>query len=377
MPLVKKKLVSFWKGPEVDGITQSLIGDYLMCRERFRIKVIEGLGRIQQFEHRIEYGNMWHLCEEKFLGGDDWEASLLAFSLALAGTYPLQQQEVEKWYQVCKVQFPVYIQYWKDYAKEQNIIPVMQEHKFKVLYELPSGRHVNLRGMWDAINLMSKKQFQGLYLQENKAKGEINEEGIARQVSFDLQTMTYLVALREFIDNCENEKEEWEKVGNSDKKLKGIMYNVIRRPLSGGKGSIRPHQATKKKEAETLPHFYDRLRDDYLLDDPGYFFMRWKIDITERDIDRFENETLIPILENICDDYEWWDWCYTRGNTGQFDFTERHEQFPLHQNRHFHYPFGVYHTLNEGRQHDLDEYLLTGSNTGLQKIDSLFRELEN
>ena len=26
-----------WKGPEVDGITQSLLSKFLVCRERFRI----------------------------------------------------------------------------------------------------------------------------------------------------------------------------------------------------------------------------------------------------------------------------------------------------------------------------------------------------
>ncbi len=31
-----------WKGPEVDGVTQSLLSRYLTCKERFRLLVIEG-----------------------------------------------------------------------------------------------------------------------------------------------------------------------------------------------------------------------------------------------------------------------------------------------------------------------------------------------
>ena len=41
-----------WKGPEVAGVSQSLLSRYLTCKERFRIKTIEGLKPVQQFFHR-------------------------------------------------------------------------------------------------------------------------------------------------------------------------------------------------------------------------------------------------------------------------------------------------------------------------------------
>src|SRR4051794_6290554 len=53
-----------WKGPEEDGITFSLLSQFLVCRERFRVRVIEGLSAGGGFNHRIEYGSMWHTCEE-------------------------------------------------------------------------------------------------------------------------------------------------------------------------------------------------------------------------------------------------------------------------------------------------------------------------
>ncbi len=56
-----------WKGPEVDGITFSLLSRFIACPERFRILVTEGLQPHDEFNHRIEYGNMWHTCEEAAL----------------------------------------------------------------------------------------------------------------------------------------------------------------------------------------------------------------------------------------------------------------------------------------------------------------------
>jgi len=52
-----------WQGPEEDGLTQSMINLFLICRERFRVQVMEGLAPVDQFNHRIEYGQMWHTAE--------------------------------------------------------------------------------------------------------------------------------------------------------------------------------------------------------------------------------------------------------------------------------------------------------------------------
>src|SRR6185369_9120155 len=61
-----------WAGPmdagPTGGITQSLLSMFLVCRERFRLRVIEGLHSFDRFNHRIEYGSMWHICEEVHAG---------------------------------------------------------------------------------------------------------------------------------------------------------------------------------------------------------------------------------------------------------------------------------------------------------------------
>ena len=88
-----------WKGPEVDGVTQSQLGLFLICQERFRVKTIEGLGPPDSFRHRLEYGNMWHICEEMFGQGMAWEGPLKDYAVELCKKYKQSQADIEKWYE--------------------------------------------------------------------------------------------------------------------------------------------------------------------------------------------------------------------------------------------------------------------------------------
>jgi len=64
-----------WKGPcstdDNGGITFSLLSRWLVCRHRFYIYAIQGIQPMREFNHRIEYGSMWHVCEEHFARGDE------------------------------------------------------------------------------------------------------------------------------------------------------------------------------------------------------------------------------------------------------------------------------------------------------------------
>jgi hypothetical protein len=82
-----------WDGPESDsangGITQSMISRFLCCRERFRLRVVEGIAEVDTFNHRIEYGQMWHICEERFAEKDSWDYALHEYCKSLCRRYPL------------------------------------------------------------------------------------------------------------------------------------------------------------------------------------------------------------------------------------------------------------------------------------------------
>lgn len=372
-----------WQGPcgggPQGGVTQGLIGRYLCCKERFRLLVIEGLKPADQFNHRLEYGQLWHTCEEALAAGaptrsPGWQEALLNYAQKLARRYPFQQQQVDHWYNVCKIQFPLYVDWWQRHPDVKDRLPLLQEQVFDAPYKLLSGRVVRLRGKWDSVDLIGTGAGAGVFLQENKTKGEIVEVQLKRQLTFDLQTCLYLIAL-----------EEWGK-SRDPKSAKpylqtpvcGVRYNVIRRPLSGGAGSIRQHKPTKKNpRGETQSQYYARLSDVIREDLPSYF-ARWRVEVSPADLLAFRQQCLDPVLENICDDYEWWAWC-AENKADPFNNVERSVMFGpgkrTHQARHFREPYGIYNPLKEGGSADLDNYLATGSEIGLQRTDNLFPEL--
>jgi hypothetical protein len=348
-----------WKGPEADGITQNLLSRFLVDRERFRLLVVEGLRPADSWNHRTGYGDMWHVCEQALAQHEKdglWETRLWDHSRQKCQRFPTQVEEITKWAEICKRQFPLYVEHWRHHEDNQKRQNLMAEKVFDITYKLPSGRFVRLRGKWDSVDLIGSGKKARVYLQENKTKGDIDEVQMKRQLTFDLQTMLYLVAL-----SC------------SGQKPAGTRYNVVRRPLSGGRGTIRPNAAKTKKDrktgivtiakpAETMPQFYDRLAG-LIKADPDFYFMRWRTEVELGDLMRFRGECLDPVLEALCD---WWGF-----------ITENPDPFFNAGGRgtHWRYPFGVYNPLDEGNASDLDEHLVSGSMVGLQRVENLFPEL--
>jgi hypothetical protein len=371
MPVAKVKRTSVrvpvWAGPEVDGVTQSLLARYLVCKERFRLLVIEGLKEAETFRHALEFGSAWHVCEEALAARGNWQDSLRRHCAALAIKWRESANQVDHWYNVIKVQFPHYVEYWRKHPDVKKRQPICQETEFAETYTLPSGRRVLLRGKFDAVDLIDKQ----VYIQENKAKGDPNEQQILRQLTNDLQTMTYAVVA----DNkfCLGR----DRLGV----FGGARYNVIRRPLAGGKFSITQHKGRKTKKGlvgvESREQFYARL-GKLIGENASHFFMRWRVEISNHDLYKFQHTFLVPVLENLCDDYDLWRHCYT---TGQDVFQPTTSPMSSvngqPRNRHFVLPYGVYNSLAEGGSTPYDDYLATGSEIGLERTTNLFPELSS
>lgn len=336
-----------WKGPEVDGVTFSLLSRFLVCRERFRAYVVEGLSAERGFNHRLEFGNMWHICEECLAAGKAWEPSLTKYCRKLAEEYFTQQAEISNWMGICMVEFPEYVKYWKAHPDVKDRTPLLQESVFNVPHKLPSGRIVRLKGKWDSVDLIGKGSSAGVYLQENKTKSDPNPVQIQRQLTFDLQTMMYLVALAEFRQKTSDPA----LIKLFDHKVCGVRYNVVKRP--------RQYQGKKESQED----FLARLRG-IISDSPQEFFMRWKVEVTPDDINNFRRKCLDPILEQLC----WW---YEETVLGKH--VPSNGKYPP---PHWQHPFGVWNVLDEGGSSDLDEYLRSGSEVGLHRVDTLFPELE-
>ena len=356
---MKKKEKPVWDGPSIGGVTQSLLQKYLVCRERFRLLVIEGWREQREFSHRMEYGTMFHLCEEYYNQNKNWEKALRDHCVALGMRFAINRGEIEKWYRICKLQFPIYVKWWKDHPDVRNSKPIFHEEVFAVSLQLPeSGRTVMVRGKFDGVDSIKKE----VCLQENKIKGDINEEQIKDELPFNLQTQVYCVALK--------------GLGYSPG---SVRYNVIRRPLSDWRGKFNISQRKGRKTklgivgAESTDDFHRRL-GQLIVDNGAHFFMRWRLPVTNVDLDKFLAECLYPILENLSDDYEWWSFAKEMG-LSPFDMNSRTKYFRKHRARHYRMPFGVYNPLLEGRPGAYAEFLNTGSTRQLEQVTELFPEL--
>jgi len=337
-----RKLKPLWKGPHEDGITYSMLSRFLVCRERFRVSYIEGLRPVEVFTPSIEFGQMWHVCEEALAGETSWQEALKRYAQELCRKFVTQQEAIQHWYTFTLHMFPIYVDHWSQHPDVTSRTPLFQEQVFDVPYRLPSGRVVRLRGKWDSVDLIKDGQTSGVYIQENKTKSSIDGGRIARQLSFDLQTMIYLVAYSE-IDR--NPPPTWKGFGPEGKwPLRGVRYNVIRR--------------SSHKSVESL---LKKIGEDSSNGRIDEWFARWSVLIGPKDIERFCLECLNPILEQLCD---WWDWIKNRKGA------------IVSSSLHWRHPFGVHNVLNEGGFSDLDEYLATGSTVGLERREQLFEELQ-
>ncbi len=340
---------------------------------------------------------MWHVCEEHYahyrtaVGAEpdrvQWERPLFEYKAKLDAKYQFDRQDIAHWANVVRLQFPLYVKHWQENPDVLNRTPAFQELPFNIPYKLPSGRIVRLRGKIDAGDMIGQPD---LYIQEDKTKSEIDEAQLKRQLMFDMQTMIYLTAIHEGrYEPCFN------KVIPKGARIAGVRYNVVRRPLSGGKGTIVRGQGTAGakcnrkscreggvptcdachgsgrvggKPPETEAAYYARVAQ-YIKNEPSTYFARWKVEVSKSEVDRFRRETLDPILEQLCQWYDWIEGCEILGIN---PFGDRGNV----QHLHYRHPFGLYNVLDEGGSTEYDNYLNTGSTLGLEKATSLFEELE-
>jgi hypothetical protein len=149
--------------------------------------------------------------------------------------------------------------------------------------------------------------------------------------------------------------------------LKGCRFNVVRRPLSGGKGTIVRHKPSKSNPSgESAEAYYDRL-GGVIRENAQDFFFRWSVTVTPGDLAAFRRRCLDPLLEQLCD---WWEFVSQCDGNPWVDLAGEHPGI------HWQHPYGCVNLLNEGGVTDVDEYIRTGSTAGLVRSDKLFEELQ-
>jgi len=355
-----------------DGITQSMMSKFIICRHRFWIRYILGLSDMGDFNHKIEYGSMFHAAFEAFAEAKQKRLSFEAsVNKGIAGIKnyckSLRQQfptaNIRFWETLCIAQFKMYSEHWKKSDSSRKYI--FQEEVFNVPTELPSGRVVPIRGKYDEgfVETIIQKTRPTLLketLQENKIKGDVDQEGISTSLMLDLQTMTYLHSAQ---------KSKRMKDGRR------ILYNVVMRPLGGKWGGLR------QKKSETEKQFLQRVIDG-IEENPEKNFHRWVVELNKDELDEFRNVFLHPFLEQLAD---WWDSIKNNPLDPWFTYDrpvkagENWTKVPRSRNKfHFLRPFGVWDSLALGTRGDYFQFLVSGgkNRVGL-KFTPLFSELTN
>lgn len=356
--MVSQTAEAVWVGPysPEGGVTQSLLQKWLVCRERCRLRLVEGLTEQDTFREGLEYGNLFHTAEEAYGKGEDWKKAVVDYAMGLAKKYPLQQTAISKWVNVCVTQYEVYLDYWKGQKQltRKKVEPLLREKQFCVEfpldYDMGDDRVIYVRGKWDGVDLVGSGKGRGLALCENKAHGGMyyNPDKKASQLAFDFQTMIYIMAL----DTAAGHDYDI-----PDLPVRNIFYNVMKRPLTGGKGSIRP------KQNESMNDFYARLKS-VISEQPEEFFCRFDVELSNIDCYNFYTQCLKGVLKQFCD---WWD--FVSSPKGLAD--------PFSSGINYRTPYGIFNPISAGLPTPYDTRLDEGSTTELVFDDNFYPELED
>ncbi len=324
---------------ECDGVTQSFLKLFQLCKEQTRLRYCEGwTSRKKSFA--IEFGEGFQLCLCDLYSLVDLPAhvdiltSVEVYSSAWTKETPRPTQAALVQHTlVCGMLSVVLEQYCAVYdgdwtgkytqlkssvAKPSEWLGL--ESRFKVF--VAPGLCVNstyLQGSFDGI---FEDKAGNVFLLETKTKGQINEQQIQDLLPFDFQVLFYLTALSI-------------ELGRHPK---GVVYNVVRRP------------GLRQKKDEPMEAFLDRIIKD--IETPercAHYFHRWECRISKRELEKWQKEVLWPLMA----DAETW----ANDNTYQ------------------HYPNYEALVTKYGKA-DLYDLIVHGDTSALYKRKVVFNELE-
>jgi len=331
----KVKLPSGWSlygdGPNC-GLSQSMIQKFIVCRERFRIRYVEGLAAPGSKEC-LDFGTIFHKA---------WELHSMGASntkiISELKKFSTKKGKRSKQFDpmLCSIaiaMLPLYMDYCKNDTKDFEFIAA--EQSFNMKYQTPIGKEIYLKGRRDADMVRNGK----LWLKENKTKSRIVPEQLAQTLPYFVQPGLYLLSLQK-------EYPEYE--------IGGFIYDIVRKP------------GLKRKAKETEVAYLNRIKKD-IEDRPEHYFLMLEVLMDEVHLADWKYRFLDPMLSQIC---IWWESI----KKNPFDPWTGADGLP--NPHHFIRPFGIYDPMSMG----VGEYFLKVVNqtdAGLDRVDSCFPELED
>jgi hypothetical protein len=328
------------------GLSYSNMTKFVNCRERFRLRTVEGLTPTDTKE-ALNFGTIFHKGLELHALGYTRTQILREFRKKTSKRR--KKAEVYDPYQcqIVATMLPYYSKFWGSVLNKMNYIE--SEGVFEMRYRCSIGRTVVIRGKRDEGFLKDGK----LWLQENKTMGQVPEDKIMRTIHVMLQPMIYLMS---FLEDY------------PETPLGGIIYNVIRRPL------------LKQKKGENDKQFLDRLSKD-IESRPEHYFKMFEIPIEQKYVTEWVVKYFDPLICHIC---LWWEsirhnpfdpWTTPVKNlSGLVGLDPGVGLVP----NPFHYarPFGVYDPMTNGLG-DYFSRVLEGHDAGLIANQPVFPELDD
>ena len=257
------------------GITSSMMLTWLGCRQAARYYCDGWVPAVGP--EAAAFGSCWHALLRWVYSKVEYRPSMSKESVVEEGLaaakefYPIWRREqsrlcgsvramedLENHVSMCEGLLPGYLHQWpKDFQR-------------KIQYDLETEFDLDfhgfrLRGKRDAVFVDSKKK---LHLLETKTKSRIDEADNLEVLSFDFQSLFYVVAT-----SIEMKRP-----------ISSIVYNVVRRPQ------------IRQKINETPAGFAARLAED-VLSRPEFYFIRYDIIHPQNEVAAFEADLLIRLQE--------------------------------------------------------------------------------
>ncbi|MCQ9207648.1 MAG: PD-(D/E)XK nuclease family protein, partial [Omnitrophica bacterium] len=254
---------------EKDGLTQSLLSMFLMCRQKAKL-YLKGWNS-KWMSDALMYGSLGHGILElayldiaaKRLKGTPSERQSRKYADRVekqwlkenpkTDTKALLQLDI--FLAILEKMLPHYFDFWSNDFKKIRWEAL--EEQFDVVAKPMPGLAIRTRGKQDGRFILRNE----LWLFETKTKSLVNEANLIDTLSLDLQVNLYL----------------WAAYKKFSKTPTGMLYNIIR------KTTLRINKT------EPVPKFAKRVVQD-MDDRPEFYFMRLEIPTSKEDILAFEKD---------------------------------------------------------------------------------------
>lgn len=268
-----------------DGISSSLLGLWLTCREQFRLQVVEGW-RNNHTPHYFMFGTMVHWvleCAYKLPKAPppSWCSKAISkyYSMWKENTKGYMTsslaETMEQLVGMAEIVLPAYMDRyeadWTGKGKDGTTSPrkwLATEERFDVPFTHPKlSAVIRIRGTRDGI---FKDRHGDMYNFDTKCRSVIIEQDIEELLPTDVQQNLYMWAAKK-----------------SGHPVEGVVMNIIRRP------SIR----VGKKEV--LADALNRLKKALVRKNYDHYFLRFQGNVTMAETTHWQKTWLEPILEEI------------------------------------------------------------------------------